>query len=432
VGAGSVHYLQVLNCFCNRAKYWFTTFSLPPYHITDVIKQDVTNVFQTCSYCGRRNPPEAAACSQCGTTFGSHLTSQGDSAASSENQARVRLAEKLMLFRKRRLKRFVLPFVGGVFLPAMFFVNLVLIETTQGIIFWLALGINTGLLWHCSVLQIRWLRGWASLVKYVDWDRVGEAVDRPTAHEMSATISKQRVLRFLPVTCYLSLLVAFALYAGSRTRSEILRNELKVYQQKTGILVLGNLKFQKQVCDALQLLEHKLPKRFAFVKQHVTIVLPGTLDHTEGWIDPPPVHFKEAVRSTLEECAAALVHEAKHIEHLRISQKRHSGGYIFKEVGGPLGETEAGRVTAETFRELGAPEYMAQWAENDRGTGWINVTVAQMGTNSINYWLQSDRVLQLVPLSNARPALWRKLIQVRQGDHSRDAAWGKADGTGSP
>jgi len=184
--------------------------------------------------------------------------------------------------------------------------------------------------------------------------------------------------------------------------------------------VSGDPEFQKQVRLALYLLELEAPAKFSFVTQHVHIVIPAAGNEpslTELRVTPPLVKLSKSELGSLDICAAALVHEAKHIEQMSLSMRFHYGGFVSREVCGTRCETEANEFAAQALRELKAPPYIVQSFENDHGTAWSNWMRLKFGTNAIEQLIQDNQVYWPVPLKEAMPGLWHQLQKLRQNEH---------------
>jgi hypothetical protein len=190
----------------------------------------------------------------------------------------------------------------------------------------------------------------------------------------------------------------------------------------TGILVSGAPVFQKQIGLALYLLEIKSPTKFSVVTQYVHIVIPAAENEgslTDLRVTPPVVKLAKSEQGSLDLCAGALVHEAKHIEQMFLSTRFHSGGFVQREVSGTRCETEANEAAAQALKELAAPAYIVQSFENDHGTGWSNWMYLKFGTNAIEQFMDDDQVYWPVPLKEAMPGLWHQLDRLRRNPGAR-------------
>jgi hypothetical protein len=275
----------------------------------------------------------------------------------------------------------------------------------------IVLGICTALGFEIAVLIRGCVRNWAHLQQLLDWHKIDGSAPEGQVDLLKPSKSPlfgPAVGMLLAVAAF--LMTIFAL--GYHVSWELPRVRLDAYQQKVGILVTGDWEFQKKVCAALQLLESKAPARLDFVKDHISVVIQN--DQAQGQadisVDPPVVALDSDTVSDLQWSAAALVHEAMHIQQARESRRRHGGSMIAKEVVGTAVETAANRAQIETLQELGAPPDWIGYISRDQGAHWVT----HVGVSNATFLEQHDVPFTPMELREKDQALWRKLQDFRR------------------
>jgi len=189
---------------------------------------------------------------------------------------------------------------------------------------------------------------------------------------------------------------------------ELPLDKVRRCQQETAILIVGDLRFQQQICAALELLRTNAPARWSFIREHLPIVLQDDsqgVNYAQIYFDPPVAGIMSNTASDLEWCATALAHEADHVAIARRSQRRHGGRMLIREVVGAAAEDEAGKFGAATLRDLGAaPERVR--AAKDAGVAWAKLASEKWG--AVNFKESHTPI----PLKEAKPELWRALMKV--------------------
>jgi hypothetical protein len=162
----------------------------------------------------------------------------------------------------------------------------------------------------------------------------------------------------------------------------------------------------------MDLLRGKLPAEFDSVKTHVRIIIQDDslgMDYADVYVDPPVVGMRTATASDICVCAAALVHESKHIEIANRSKARHKGYIVAREVAGPIAEVESAKATALALRRLGGPAGMIEYEDHEDGAEWVQRAMLAAGPSNFFLWMTNDADFSRTPLSVARPGLWRML-----------------------
>jgi hypothetical protein len=285
---------------------------------------------------------------------------------------------------------------------------------------WLLLGFGAGALCHLSLSLSRWARTWTAIPEagiYGTCEMSSDGTLSKADASIPATPGDVR-RRSVPERLGLILVLAITLLASHHHLSlESPRNDLRKYQRHAGILVEGDMRFQKAVCDALALLETAAPDKFKFVRDRIGLIVQGVpSEPTRAIVSvaPPFVAMSPKPMTSSNHCAAALVHEAMHIELMRQAEKRNNGAFHALDVGGTLAELRANEIACDTLRQIGDPENIALALQAEGGAH---------GNVCEEFALQYPDAYMARPLQSVYPELWGRLDQFRRTLPDRNPPW---------
>lgn len=144
----------------------------------------------------------------------------------------------------------------------------------------------------------------------------------------------------------------------------------------TSVKIEGTVEFHKNVTKALNILKEKAPTHYERIGKYVTSIeyTPKTkTGNTLAYVQPAKtsgrvffVKLPSKNEYEINEYAAALIHESRHIEQY------HASPEMFRDIG--LVEHDAVRVEVEALNQIGAPQVYinslidllkSKWWENE-------------------------------------------------------------------
>jgi hypothetical protein len=379
-----------------------------------------------CDYCGRYHNAGSGVCGGCGTRLAQGPETRppvGPGTAFAQEMLLLGsrgISPLLVILARQNLKLII--GVAGAAGGLLFLLN----ELGRGWL-WAIMGIVSGLAFQVAFLWTGAKKASSLIGVVLDLNQV---VETAGIHEPSDSVGCRRFspqspderqaehlfCRYLPVFIGASLMIFAISHYLWRERPQ---KELRQYQEYAGVFVTGSLEFQKNVCGAMALLRRALPDKFAFVTDHVCVVIQvenSEWGHAKCEFVPTVIAFAQRDVSDLQWCAAGLVHEAMHFEQVRRSRGLNHGGFVVREVAGTNAEIEANAIATETLRQLGAPKQVSDYVEADRGahfTHWVSEQ-SKRGTldpAKVEESLLDKKPRNVRPLKEFDPKLWEEILR---------------------